>query len=336
MQSILICAENLDPDLLATDLWERDTKGIIDEGQNVRAFFDDEVDLQPILRTYADLILETREEKSPDLEKFERDGWEGIPVGTRFFVAPTWARCPVPEGRVRLAIDTATAFGTGRHESTQLAIEALESYLKPGATVFDIGCGSGILSLAAGLLGARQVISCDLDVNAVTAARTVSSSLLYLGTADAMRTASADLVVANISAHVVDALTAELCRVVKPGGLLILAGFIRENPPKCWIPEKLFERGDWIAWICRPQVDSQDCRRAVPAARRVVVALIYSQVGAKDEVILPIRADLHGPFIKSLAAHVQQRSVGELLDRSQPGLPADARCQLNCGYIPGK
>ena len=252
MQSILICAENLDRDLLATDLWERDTKGIIDESQNVRAFFDDGVDLQPMLETYADRILETRQEKAPDLQQFERDDWEGIPVGTRFFVAPTWASCQVPEGRIRVAIDTAIAFGTGRHESTQLAIEALEGHLKPGATVFDVGCGSGILSLAAHHLGARQVISCDLDVNAVISARGINSSSLFLGTADAMRTASADLVVANISAHVVDALADELCRVVKPDGLLILAGFIRENPPKRWVPEKLLERGDWIAWICRP------------------------------------------------------------------------------------
>lgn len=254
MKSILICAENLDRDLLATDLWDRDTKGIIDEGQSVRAFFDDGVDLQPILETYAEQILESRQEKTPDLQQFERDDWEGIPVGARFFVAPTWAGCQVPEGRIRLAIDTAIAFGTGRHESTQLALEALESYLKPGATVFDVGCGSGILSLAAHRLGARQVISCDLDVNAVTSAYSINPSCLFLGTADALRTASADLVIANISAHVVDALAEELCRVAKPNGLLILAGFIRENSPKRWVPEKLLERGDWIAWICRPQM----------------------------------------------------------------------------------
>jgi ribosomal protein L11 methyltransferase len=254
LRSILICVENLDADILTADLWEGDTKGIIDEGQNVRAFFDDEVDLQPILGMYADVILETRREKAPDLQRFERDGWEGIPVGTHFFVAPTWASCLVPEGRIQLAIDSAVAFGTGRHESTQLAIEALETYLKPGATVFDIGCGSGILSLAARLLGAGQVISCDLDVNAVISARTVLSSPLFLGTAEAMRTASADVVVANISAHVVDGLADELGRIVKPDGLLILAGFIRENPPKRWVPEKLLERGDWLAWICRPQL----------------------------------------------------------------------------------
>ena len=238
--------------MLTVALWERGTAGIVEEGKNIRAFFDDATDLSPILSDYTGVIVETRQEKAVDLQQFERADWEGIAVGSRFFVAPTWAHCPVPEGRIRLAIDTTVAFGTGRHESTQAAIEALERYLRPGATVLDIGCGSGILSLAASLLGAGQVVSCDLDMNAVTAARQVVSSPVFLGSADALRTASADLAVANISAHVADALARELSRIVKPGGLIILAGFIRENPPKRWVPESLLERGDWLAWICRP------------------------------------------------------------------------------------
>jgi ribosomal protein L11 methyltransferase len=252
LQSILISTENLDPELLTVSLWEGGTTGILQEGENVRAFFDDGTDLSPILTAYAGVILEKGQEKAMDLQQFERADWEGIAVGSRFFVAPTWARCPIPEGRIHLAIDTTVAFGTGRHESTQLAIEALERHLSPGATLVDIGCGSGILSLAASLLGARQVISCDLDTNAITSARQVVSSPVFLGSADALRPASADVVVANISAHVADSLAGELSRIVKPGGLIILAGFVRENPPKRWVPESLLERGGWLAWICRP------------------------------------------------------------------------------------
>ena len=217
------------------------------------------MDLQPIFQAYPGSILENRREDSVDFQQFERSDWDGIPVGNKFFVAPSWANCPVPAGRMQLAVDTTVAFGTGRHESTQLGIEALEQYLPSGATVLDVGCGSGILSLAASLLGAGRVISCDLDHNAVASARQMLQSPLFLGSADAVRTASADLVIANISAHVVDALTFELHRVAKPDGVIILAGFVRENPPKQWQAEHILERGDWLAWICRP-----DSVRAAP------------------------------------------------------------------------
>jgi len=252
LQSILISTENLDPELLTLALWEHGTAGIVEEGGNTRAFFDDAADLSAVLTAYAGVIIETRQEKTVDLQQFERADWEGIAVGNRFFVAPTWAHCPIPEGRIHLAIDTTVAFGTGRHESTQLAIEALERYLRPGATVLDIGCGSGILSLAASLLGAGRVVSCDLDMNAVTSARQVVSSPVFLGSADALRTASTDLAIANISAHVADSLAGDLNRIVKSDGLVILAGFIRENPPKRWVRQSFLERGDWLAWICRP------------------------------------------------------------------------------------
>ncbi len=252
MQSILFHAEFLDRDALVTDFWEHGTAGIVEEGKNLRAFFDDATNLQPILDAYRVSVLETRQEEPVDPQHFERNDWDGILAGSKFFVAPSWANCPVPPGRIHLAVDTTIAFGTGRHESTQLAIEALEQYLPPGAVVADIGCGSGILSAAASLLGATQVISCDLDVHAVTSARAQVSSPVFLGSADAIRRASADLVLANISAHVIDALAFELQRITRPGGLIVLAGFIRENTPKQWEPEQVRERGDWLCWICRP------------------------------------------------------------------------------------
>ena len=252
MQSILVSTANLDPELLTGTLWEYGTSGIVEEGENTRAFFEDGTDLSPIFAAFPGVIIETRQEKAVDLQQFGRANWEGIAVGNRFFIAPTWAHCPIPEDRIHLAIDTTMAFGTGRHESTQLAMMALERFLRPGATVLDIGCGSGILSLAASLLGAGRVVSCDLDMNAVASARQVVSSPVFLGSADAFRTASADLAVANISAHVADSLAGELSRIVRPGGLIILAGFIRENRPQRWVPESVLELGDWLAWICRP------------------------------------------------------------------------------------
>ena len=252
MQSILFRAGVSGDDALLADLWEHGTTGVLEEEGGLRAFFDDDADLGVLLNAYAAEIEERRHEEPVDLQQFERDGWEGILVGERFFVSPPWIAGPLPPGRVHLAIDTSLAFGTGRHESTQLALEALETYLTPGATVVDVGCGSGILSLAAALLGAGRVISCDLDPHAVASTRARLPSPVFQGSADALRSASADLVLANITPRVLDALAYDLDRITKPDGLLILAGFLRDNPPRYWKPQHTRERGDWILWICRP------------------------------------------------------------------------------------
>lgn len=114
------------------------------------------------------------------------------------------------------------AFGTGAHESTQLCLEALERELQPGMTVLDVGTGSGILSRAAELLGARRVIACDIDPVAVELAR---QPLSFVGTADAVRTGSVDLLVANISPEAIIALAPELMRTLRAGGVAIVSGF---------------------------------------------------------------------------------------------------------------
>ncbi len=252
MQSILFRVEPGNEDALTSILWQHGTAGIIDEGSGWRAFFEDNADIGSLLETHAGFVLERRQEKKVVLQQFERNDWDGILVGKKFFVAPSWASHSLPPGRFHLAIDAVTAFGTGRHESTQLAIEALETHLTPGATVVDIGCGSGILSAAATLLGAGQVVSCDLDAEAIRTARQHIDSPVFLGTADAIHTASADIAVVNISAHVIDSLAVDLNRILKPNGLLVLTGFIDENTPRRFRPQQTRSRGDWQCWICPP------------------------------------------------------------------------------------
>lgn len=114
------------------------------------------------------------------------------------------------------------AFGTGAHESTQLCLEALEQELAPGMTVLDVGTGSGILAQASALLGARQVIACDIDPVAVELAR---QPLSFIGTADAVRAGSVDLVLANISPEAIVALAPEFMHVLRPRGIAIVSGF---------------------------------------------------------------------------------------------------------------
>ena len=253
MQSILLCPDPFDTDAIIAELWERGTSGIIEEVQGLRAFFEDTIDLSPILALYPHIAVEIRHENSSESSNFSRQGWDPILVGRSFFIAPSWVDQPTPAGRLRLTMDGTNAFGSGRHESTQLVLEALEQYLKPDGIVLDIGCGSGILSQAAALLGATHIFSCDIHPDSIGSTRSQPRSAAFLGSADAIRSHIGDLVLVNISARVLEALASELRRIAKPGALLILAGFIRDDPPKGFTPEKVFDSGDWCCWLCRPE-----------------------------------------------------------------------------------
>lgn len=253
MQSILLRSDAAGQDSIITELWQHGTLGVIEEPTGLRAFFDNSRDLGDVLAFFAARTLETRTESPPDPANFPKQDWDPIIVGERFWIAPSWVDQPVPPDRIRLAIDNPNAFGTGRHESTQLALEALEQNLRSTDIVVDIGSGSGILSQAALRLGAGQVFSCDIHVDAINSTKAQLQPRLFLGSADAVRTQTADLVLANISAKVIDALSRELNRITKPNGLLVLTGFIRDHPPERFSPEKVTERGDWLCWFCRPQ-----------------------------------------------------------------------------------
>ena len=93
-----------------------------------------------------------------------------IPVGKKLLIRPTWEEAENPEDRKILHLEPGLAFGTGTHETTRLCMELLEEYVKPGATLLDVGCGSGILSVAGLLLGADSAVGVDIDELAVKTA----------------------------------------------------------------------------------------------------------------------------------------------------------------------
>ncbi len=225
------------------ELWEKGTTGVIEEPDGWRAFFENEIDRQAIscLSPDSEIRIEEPEPVQPAPQECDP-----ILVGERFYIAPPGYTELAPTTRLRLEIDAVNAFGTGRHETTQLCLEALERYMRPEFTVVDVGCGSGILSCAARLLGARQVFSCDIQNDALAHAD-------FQGSADALASRCAELVVANITAAVVDLLAFELQRIAKPGGLIVVSGFIRENPPRCFVPAAVLSKDDWLCWICRPE-----------------------------------------------------------------------------------
>jgi ribosomal protein L11 methyltransferase len=239
-------------DLLAAELWEAGTCGMVEEAGSLLAFFEEEAAAQAVALGYGATTIEQVSE-SPVYRAPEDDAWEPVLAGERFVIVPPGMQGQTSGGRWPLEIDAAAAFGTGRHESTQLSIEALERHLKPGQDVVDVGCGSGILSAAATLLGAGRVVSCDIDSEALCVARRHVETPLFAGSVDALKSGSIDLLLVNISAVVVDRLAPGLKRVAKPGAIVVLAGFIKERVPQCFEAFEVLERGEWLCWVCRAE-----------------------------------------------------------------------------------
>lgn len=164
-----------------------------------------------------------------------RAQWQPVAVGDRFFLAPEWTSdLVVPEGRILIPMPAGQGFGSGAHESTQLALSALEHTAVQGASVLDVGTGSGILLNACRLLGAQSLVGCDTDPVAVEAAsgylqaRRAPASL-YVGSIDAVRPRRFHLVLANLNATLILNLLDELFAALRPHGRLILSGILRQE-----------------------------------------------------------------------------------------------------------
>jgi SAM-dependent methyltransferase len=266
MWSIFISANSSAIDSLSAELWEMGTAGLVEEAHGLRAFFDDSVD-QPAV--CAKLMLSptaTRPEAPFDPSQMPPFECDPILIGERFYVAPSWITAPAPNGRFRLTIDTTSAFGSGRHESTKMCMEAMEKHLKPGNWVADIGCGSGILTAAATLLGAAAVVSCDIHHDSAKAAGSLIQTPVFVGSADGLRSQLAHLVLANLSVKVLDVVAKDLQRIAKPDGLILLSGFLNENPPRKFRPWEVWEKGDWQCWVCRPEDIDATAEPGEPAA----------------------------------------------------------------------
>ena len=178
-----------------------------------------------------------------------QDRLQPMEVGARFFLVPQWRDDPTPPGRLRIEVNNGLAFGTGAHETTRLCLELLERYVHPGAVVVDVGTGSGILAQAARLLGAARVFCRDTDPSAIEVARATGIPM-FIGSATAIKTACADVVVANISPECLRDMSGEWTRMLKAGGVAILSGIeIHDEIPL--EAAEIRQEGDWKALVIR-------------------------------------------------------------------------------------
>jgi ribosomal protein L11 methyltransferase len=197
-----------------------------------------------------------------------------LPIGQHLVVVPTWVEYEVQPGQVPLYLDPGMAFGTGLHATTRLCLIALERLLTPGMAVLDVGAGSGILSIAAALLGAGQIDAMDIDPIAVEVAQE-NAALNHVAdrisvshaTLAGRSTARApiyqgeprDLLLINILAEIIIDLAASLPPHLKPGGICIASGIIAEKAEDVRqaleavglaVVEQLDE-GGWVALVAR-------------------------------------------------------------------------------------
>lgn len=215
----------LTPDVAEYDqviaaLWEAGTVGIVEGDGYLDAFFED--------AAAAGRFGEPQPAPEIDWVQRTQDAWPPLLVGEKFFVVAPWRTEPAPPGRFRLEINPGLQCGTGQHPCTRLCLEEMERAIRPGDSVLDVGSGSGILSIAAKLLGAARVVACDIDPDA---AKPVP---FFVGSVDAVRSGAFDVVVANISDEVMGPLRAEFERVARKR---ILSGFQDD-------------RGEWTCVVC--------------------------------------------------------------------------------------
>lgn len=190
-----------------------------------------------------------------------------LPVGKKLLICPVWETPPKANGRKVLLIEPGNAFGTGTHETTAQCLEALESLVFEGAKVLDIGCGSGILSAAALLLGAGSVLAVDLSADAVETAKKNAAlngfsppvfKAVQGDLADSVD-GKFDIILANIAADPVIALCADVGGLLAKKGTFVAAGIIAHRGIDVLLALALNglgavrtrEKADWLCFECK-------------------------------------------------------------------------------------
>ncbi len=255
-------------ELGATGLEERDETTLVCEpapGQAVViAAFPDEAAAQyalgEIRREYeAEIVYVPSEDWATEW----RRGFTAQRIGKRLLLRPSWEVAQAEPDDVVLTIDPENAFGSGDHETTRLVLRILDQWVAGGERVLDVGCGSGVLSIAALRLGAASAVAIDIDDDAAVVARRnaelngvtsrLQVSIRPLGEIDG----AYDIVLANIETRVLIHMPKELQERIATGGFLVLSGILRGERDElltAYAPmhlEECLEEGEWCACLLR-------------------------------------------------------------------------------------
>ena len=192
--------------------------------------------------------IETTTIQDSDWENSWKDYFDILNIGEKFVIVPTWREYENEEDKYVINIDPGMAFGTGGHETTSLCIKNLEKYVKPHDNIIDVGCGSGILSIAASYLTDGEIKAVDLDKLAVDVSRE-NFALNNLENRIAVEEASLltketkkyNIIVANILAHIIELMLDDAYKLLEGGGYYITSGIIKDKKDE--LLEKMLERG---------------------------------------------------------------------------------------------
>ncbi|WP_244833287.1 50S ribosomal protein L11 methyltransferase [Clostridium sp. BJN0001] len=246
-----------------------------------KGYFEDDVDINEIKEKIEKKLLEI-EKSGLDignakvcLKKMHEQDWANnwkkyykpVKVTDRIVIKPEWEKYEKKDGEHVIELDPGMAFGTGTHETTRMCLKALDEYINDdnSDTVIDVGCGSGILTIAAKMLGANKAIGVDLDPIAVDSAKgnaklnNLTGIEILEGNLLDVVSEKADIIVANIIAQVIVSFVEDVKKTLKSGGYFICSGIIHEklNMVKEKLKEcnfdiiKVDEDGEWNAIVSR-------------------------------------------------------------------------------------
>jgi len=189
--------------------------------------------------------------------------WDVQKIGQKTVICPSWMEYTPKPDEIKIELDPGSAFGTGTHPTTRLCIRELEKYVDSNTTVVDVGCGSGILSIAAKMLGAKEVDGVDIDPDSVRVSNenaqiNNTECNFWQGTAVDVK-AQYDVVVANILAHVIVEIMPDLKNIAKDDAILIFSGIIEEKAQDVLdatkkhglsVVSQEIELGNGENWVC--------------------------------------------------------------------------------------